>query len=104
MASLREAHLTLPQALRAALAGTTPKSLDELSAELGVSVKVLPDALDKLSRSLAHGVERLQREPPRCLACGFEFQERTRTKRPSRCPSCSSERLTRPRFWIDSKR
>jgi transcriptional regulator len=100
MASPREAQLTLPQALRAALEGGTPKSLAELSVELGVSEKVLPDALDKLSRSLERGAERLQREPPRCLACGFEFQDRTRVKRPSRCPSCSSERLTKPRFWV----
>jgi transcriptional regulator len=104
MASLREAQLTLPQALRAALTGASPKSLAELSAELRVSEKVLPDALDKVSRSLAHGADRLQREPPRCLACGFEFQDRTRAKRPSRCPSCSSERLTQPRFWIAAKR
>ncbi len=104
MASLRESHLTLPQALRAALAGASPKSFDDLSAELGVSMKVLPDALEKLSRSLAHGAERLQSERARCLACGFEFRERARTKRPSRCPSCSSERLTKPRFWIASKR
>jgi hypothetical protein len=35
------------------------------------------------------------------VACGFEFKERERAKRPSRCPRCSSERLTKPRFWIE---
>ena len=96
----REARATLPQALRAALTGATPKALDELSRELSVSEKVLPDALDKLRRSLAQGNERLHQEPPRCVACGFEFEARARSRRPSRCPRCSSERLTRPRFWI----
>jgi len=96
----REAHATLPQALRAALTGATPKALDELSRELSVSEKLLPDALDKLRRSLARDGECLHQEPPRCVACGFEFEERARSRRPSRCPRCSSERLTRPRFWI----
>jgi predicted Zn-ribbon and HTH transcriptional regulator len=97
----REAHLTLPQALRQALAGSTPKSQAELSRELGVSEKLLPEALDKLRRSLQHESERLCVEPPRCVACGFAFEDRTRAKRPSRCPRCSSERLTKSRFWIE---
>jgi transcriptional regulator len=100
MASDREARATLPQALRAALTGTTPKGLDELSRELGVSEKVLPDVMEKVARSLQRSEQRLHREPPRCVACGFEFEDRTRARRPSRCPRCSSERLTRPRFWI----
>lgn len=101
MPSDREARLTLPQALRHALTGSTRKSQGELSRELGVSEKLLPEAIDKLRRSLQHGDERLHVEPPRCVACGFEFEDRTRVKRPSRCPRCSSERLTKPRFWIE---
>lgn len=104
MSSEREAGRTLPQALREALRGPDPKGLDELSRELGVSEKELPDALDKLRRSLQHAGERLVQAPPRCLACGFEFESRTRAKRPSRCPRCSSERLTKPRFRIDASR
>lgn len=101
MSSDHEARATLPRALHAALARGVPKGLDELSRELGVSEKLLPDAIEKLRRSLAHGTERLHMAPPRCLACGFEFDAERRAKRPSRCPRCSSERLTRPRFWID---
>jgi transcriptional regulator len=96
----RPARLTLPQALREALQTETPKGLDELSRELGVSEKVLPDALDKLRRSLARQREQLRQSPPRCIACGFEFEDRVRAKRPSRCARCGSERLTKPRFWI----
>lgn len=101
MPSDREANLTLPRALRQALAGPTLKSQADLSRELGVSEKVLPDALDKLRRSLQHESERLYVEPPRCVACGFEFEDRTRAKRPSRCPRCSSERLTKSRYRIE---
>lgn len=101
MSSEREARHTLPQALRRALAGTERKGLDELSRELGVSEKLLPDALEKVRRSLQRRGERLCQEPPRCIECGYGFEARARTKRPSRCPRCSSERLSRPRFWIE---
>lgn len=101
MASEREARLTLPRALGEALRSPGPKGLDELSRELGVSEKELPDALEKLRRSLQHSGETLQQTAPRCVACGFEFEARTRARRPSRCPRCSSERLTKPRFWIE---
>jgi predicted Zn-ribbon and HTH transcriptional regulator len=101
MPSDRPARLTLPQALRVALRTETPKALDELSRELHVSEKLLPDALEKLRRSLASTLERLHQEPPRCVACGFVFEDRSRAKRPSRCPRCGSERLTKPRFWIE---
>ena len=101
MSSERDAQLTLPQALRRSLTGTAPKGLDELSRELGVSEKVLPDALEKVRRSLQRGSAQLHQEPARCLGCSFAFEARTRTKRPSRCPRCSSERLSRPRFWIE---
>lgn len=97
----REARTTLPRALRAALQGHGPRGLDELSRELGVSEKELPDAIEKLRRTLEHSSERLHVEPSRCIACQFELTGRTRAKRPSRCPRCSSERLTRPRFWIE---
>jgi hypothetical protein len=96
------ARLTLPKALREALRGPTPKGLAELSRELRVSEKELPDALAKLKRSLQHSGETLKEVPPRCIACGFEFEALGRARRPSRCPRCSSERLTRPRFWIGS--
>jgi transcriptional regulator len=101
MSAEHEARETLPRALRAALTGATPRDLAELSRELGVSEKLLPDALDKLRRTLERCGERLCMEPPRCLVCGVALEARTRAKRPSRCPHCRSERLTRPRFWIE---
>jgi transcriptional regulator len=101
MASEREARLTLPRALAEALRRCDPKGTGELSRELGVSEKELPDALEKLKKTLSHSSETLHQTAPRCVACGFEFEARTRARRPSRCPRCSSERLTKPRFWIE---
>jgi transcriptional regulator len=95
-----EARVTLPKALQAALTSAEPKPLKQLSAELGVSEKALPEALDKLSRSLRATGERLHRIAPVCLECGFDFPERSRTNKPSRCPRCRSERIVPARFWI----
>ena len=101
MASEREARVTLPQALETALLSATPKSLKELSSELGVSEKLLPDALLKLGRSLSKTRQRLQQVAPLCIGCGFEFVDRARAHRPSRCPRCRSERIAPAKFWIE---
>ena len=101
MAGEQEARLTLPQALERALHSATPKSLKELSSELGVSEKLLPDALLKLGRSLSKTPERLQQVAAQCIACGFDFVDRARAQRPSRCPRCRSERIAPAKFWIE---
>jgi predicted Zn-ribbon and HTH transcriptional regulator len=96
-----EARLTLPRALLAALDSPLPKNLEQLSSELHVSMKVLPGALEKLSRSLRHSGRKLVQQPAACLACGFTFEERTRFQRPSRCPRCSSERIQSAAFRVE---
>lgn len=95
-----DARTTLPRALRAALEGPTPKSLKDLSVELGVSEKLLPDALEKLSKTLKNSEQRLHRDAARCQSCGFTFDERQRVATPGRCPRCRSERISAARFWI----
>jgi predicted Zn-ribbon and HTH transcriptional regulator len=92
--------LTVPQRLRQALTGAEPKTLKDLSAELSTSEKDLVGALEKLERSLRRESVKLAVEPARCVACGFEFETRVRVSKPSRCPSCRSERIVAPRFSI----
>ena len=36
-----------------------------------------------------------------CEGCGFVFNKRNKLSKPSRCPSCKSERIEPPRFTID---
>ena len=71
-----------------------------MSQALGVSERDLYQHLEHLGRSLMQRGERLSIEPSRCLACGFTFEERTRVKRPGRCPECKSTRLSLPKFAI----
>lgn len=70
----------------------------ELSQRAQLSEKELPQVLEKVQRSLRG--ESMERESPRCLACGFQFDERQRFRRPSRCPECKSERITPVRLRL----
>lgn len=90
---------THPQRLRQALAGSTPKTLKDLSRELSLSEKELVPLLDKLGQ----GRTGLRIEPAHCIGCGFEFKERSRAAKPSRCPECRSERIAPPRFWVEAE-
>jgi predicted Zn-ribbon and HTH transcriptional regulator len=96
-----EARLSLPRALRAALAAGPARTLGELSSELGVPEKALPAALAKLKLTLRHESQKLHQEPARCLACEFSFEDRERASTPGRCPRCRSERVRPARFWIE---
>ncbi len=97
-----ERVVTNTQALHAALSGDY-QSLKELSGAAGLSEKELPALLDKLQRSLQRSGERLETLPALCQRCGLRFGE-DKTKRPSRCPKCKSERLSPPRFRLAGKR
>ncbi|HTU59031.1 MAG TPA: transcriptional regulator [Polyangiales bacterium] len=92
---------TLRAELRAALHSELgPQTIRELSQALGASERDLLTHLEHLARSLPHDHERLIVEPARCLSCSFEFEDRTRYKKPGRCPACKSTRITAPRFAI----
>jgi transcriptional regulator len=91
------------QTIREALSGALrrgPRTLRELSVELGAKEKELLAHLAHVERALEHAGERLVVEPSRCLACGFEFAERTRLGKPGRCPACKASRISQPRFSI----
>jgi predicted Zn-ribbon and HTH transcriptional regulator len=91
----RAANETVRAALREALRGH-PRTALELSAAVGIPHKQIDDHLEHLRRS----GDALVVEPASCLACGFEFRDRSRTSRPSRCPKCKSERIDPPRFSL----
>ena len=92
---------TVRQDLRRVLR-TGAWTLRDLSRELGVRERELPDHLAHLARTLAAHGESLTVEPPRCLGCGFGFEGREgRYKRPGRCPECRGRRISLPRFGIE---
>ena len=43
---------------------------------------------------------KLKVKPATCKECGFAFEERSKIKRPSKCPRCRSESIVPPLFSI----
>jgi predicted Zn-ribbon and HTH transcriptional regulator len=78
-----------------------PATANELSAIVGVAEKQVLEHLEHLARSIERDEEQLVIAPSRCLACGFQFSDRTRLTKPSRCPECKSTRITLPRFRLE---
>jgi predicted Zn-ribbon and HTH transcriptional regulator len=72
----------------------------EISERASVQERDVPEHLRHLEYSLAHSGEQLRASPPHCIKCGFEFSQRERHSRPSRCPRCKSERISPPSFQI----
>lgn len=78
------------------------KELDarEISGQVGVSEKDVTEHLNHISRSLANRGLKLIITPAQCYACGYTFKDRSRPKKPGKCPKCRSEHIDPPRFSI----
>lgn len=73
----------------------------ELSRPSHLSERQVEDHLAHIIRSLKRESSlQFVMEEPKCLDCGYAFRNRTRLKRPSRCPRCRSEAISYPRFSI----
>lgn len=70
-------------------------SVSDLSKAVGKSEKEIVGQLSHIQKSV-----RLKITPAECLSCGFEFRDRTRTKKPGRCPKCRQSRIAEPLFTI----
>lgn len=78
------------------------RSSRQLAELAGLPERQVEDHLTHIVRSLARDrTRRFVLDPSVCQDCGFVFRERTRLKRPSRCPRCRSEAISPPRFGID---
>jgi hypothetical protein len=94
-AAPRRASQTVRESLRASLRATEVHlTALELSQAVGVPHRQVAEHLEHLAR----GGETLDVLPARCLACAFVFRDRDRFAKPSRCPTCRSERIEPPRF------
>jgi hypothetical protein len=93
--STRTVRERIADALREA-----PLTAREISERASVREREVAEHLRHLEQSIEHGGEHLQISAPHCIKCGFEFTDRDRHSRPSRCPRCKSERIAPPRFMI----
>lgn len=72
----------------------------EISRQASVAERDVAEHLRHLEHTLAQSGERLRVFSPHCVKCGFVFGEREKHGRPSRCPKCKSERLSKARFSV----
>lgn len=73
-------------------------SAQDLANYFKIELREILDDLTHLKRSIKHG--KLIVEPAFCKTCGFIFKERSKVKRPCRCPKCKAERVEAPLFRI----
>jgi len=72
----------------------------ELSQALHIREKEVYEHLSHIARSAASQKQKLITVPSVCISCGYEFEDRRRFTKPSRCPRCKSERIREPAYRI----
>jgi predicted Zn-ribbon and HTH transcriptional regulator len=96
----KERSATIRELLEAELR-EGPATARELSQAVGIPEKEVADHLEHLQKSIEALGEKLVLHPAGCVACGYAFADRTRFKKPSRCPKCGRERIDPPAFSIE---
>ena len=76
-----------------------PYSSLELSQLLSLSEREILEHLSHIARASGPGWQ-FHIIPAVCNRCGFVFKKRDRLTRPSRCPRCRHQSISRPRFAL----
>jgi predicted Zn-ribbon and HTH transcriptional regulator len=75
-------------------------TIREMALHFRVTTEEIAIDLRYVGRSIYPQME-LRMEIPRCRDCGFEFKERSKLTRPTKCPECRGMKITEPVFWIE---
>ncbi len=75
------------------------KPAQQLAYEFKVELFEILEDLKHIKYSVKP--KKLKIKPAQCKKCGFKFEERSKIKRPSKCPRCSSEWIMAPMFRIE---
>ena len=76
-------------------------TVKDLSRAAGVMEKDVGFHLASIEKSLRNKKKKLCASPCTCLQCGFEFSRKSIFKRPGKCPSCRSGRISLALYWIE---
>lgn len=76
-------------------------TVKELSRQAGVMEKDVGFHLESIEKSLRNQKKKLHVSPCCCLKCEFEFNRKSMFKRPGKCPSCRSERISLALYRIE---
>ncbi len=74
----------------------------EISTTLGIGENAVQRDLKHVAKTVRTKGKVLMAEPASCEECGFVFNPQ-RTSPPSSCPECRSNRISPPRFIIESR-
>lgn len=77
-----------------------PMRVRDLSKALGVSEKDVCGHLEHIQRSVSGQGKRFEMIPCECLSCGYVFKDRSRVKKPGRCPKCRQSHISEAMFRI----
>jgi len=75
------------------------KSAQELANYYKVELFEILEDLKHIKYSIKP--KKLLQIPAQCKNCGFKFEERSKIKKPSKCPRCKSEWIMAPLFRIE---
>ncbi len=78
---------------------TEEKSAQQLAYEFKAELFEILEDLEHIKYSI--NPKKLKIKPAQCKKCGFRFEERSKIKRPSKCPRCHSEWIMAPMFRIE---
>ena len=74
------------------------KSAQQLANDFKVELLEILEDLKHIKHSVKP--RKLKIKPAQCRKCGFKFEERSKVKKPGRCPKCKSEWIMAPLFKI----
>jgi transcriptional regulator len=74
-----------------------PMSAAGLARETGSNEKAIESHLPHVAKSVGGAFKMI---PSECQDCGFIFSKRDRSTRPTKCPTCRSEHISEPLFFI----
>ncbi len=74
------------------------KSAKDLADQFKAEMFEIIEDLSHIKHSIKP--KKLVIKPSQCKKCGFVFEERSKIKKPSKCPRCKSEWIMAPLFRI----
>ncbi|MBW3017363.1 hypothetical protein KY316_03235, partial [Candidatus Woesearchaeota archaeon] len=77
-------------------------SAQDIANMFGCILSDIEEDLMHLAKSVRPRYE-LRMFPAQCKDCGFVYKERSKVKKPSKCPRCRSESISPPLFKIEEK-
>jgi hypothetical protein len=75
------------------------KSAQEFAYYFNIDLNEILDDLEHIKRSIRP--KKLNVDPAKCKNCAFIFKERSKIKKPSKCPRCRSEWIMPPLFSLN---